>query len=430
MNGPTDKEVILSLTPNPGCRIAYTLNNAQPVRCTMIGDEPLFFLDATETFEDESLFDMSLLEDLSLEIGDMQKKLSAYDALSKEYRRSEDFLGNLFASEATEIENEQTSRTPDQAAFYQLLLQSRLLATLKDFAEERGVKIAFSSQAETSEYDRDGGRILINPDLDTPYQILLAARELRRCWQHKTGVLVDPMAFFPDQGILINRIQASDLAVFMIRAAWELQLAGDKSVWEWVENSSLSDLGRAFAREACCDFRSLNNGQAALSTMEAWFLSERCRRHDRSHIQRMLAGPVTGAFDRSEAASRQAALSVIQAMGETPYGKNYLSAHARAIMDDPVFCEVRDRANANFLWFIKFENSFLEAEEELGLAEKESNSEQKGETRDPVLSYTQESHAHVIPFPGKTTAQDHINSKRRTGTSGSSEGTILPFGKF
>ncbi|MGE4314454.1 MAG: hypothetical protein AB7E85_09340, partial [Pseudobdellovibrionaceae bacterium] len=135
MNGPTDKEVILSLTPNPGCRVAYTLNNAQPVRCTMIGEEPLFFLDATETFEDDSLFDMSLLEDLSLEIGDMQKKLSAYDALAKDYRRSDDFLANLFASEAAEIEHVQTSRTPDQAAFYQLLLQSRLLATLKEFAE-------------------------------------------------------------------------------------------------------------------------------------------------------------------------------------------------------------------------------------------------------------------------------------------------------
>ena len=34
-------------------------------------------------------------------------------------------------------------------------------------------------------------------------------------------------------------------------------------------------------------------------------------------------------------------------------------------MTDPIFTDVRDRSNANFLWFIKFERSFKETEQEL-----------------------------------------------------------------
>ena len=34
-------------------------------------------------------------------------------------------------------------------------------------------------------------------------------------------------------------------------------------------------------------------------------------------------------------------------------------------MDDAIFNEVRDRSNANFLWFVKFERSFRETEQHL-----------------------------------------------------------------
>ncbi len=57
--------------------------------------------------------------------------------------------------------------------------------------------------------------------------------------------------------------------------------------------------------------------------------------------------------------------ALIAALGEMPYGKNYLSAHVETIMGDPIFTDVRDRSNANFLWFIKFEKSFRETEQEL-----------------------------------------------------------------
>ena len=45
MKGPRDNNQEIQISPNPGCKVSYTLNNYQPVRCSFIGDEPLFFLD-------------------------------------------------------------------------------------------------------------------------------------------------------------------------------------------------------------------------------------------------------------------------------------------------------------------------------------------------------------------------------------------------
>ena len=55
----------------------------------------------------------------------------------------------------------------------------------------------------------------------------------------------------------------------------------------------------------------------------------------------------------------------IAALGEMPFGKNYLAKHADTVISDPIFTEVRDRSNANFLWFIKFERTFRETERDL-----------------------------------------------------------------
>ena len=146
--------------------------------------------------------------------------------------------------------------------------------------------------------------------------------------------------------------------------AWELQLAGEKDAWERIENSSFADLGRAFVREAYTDFRTINNGLATTSVFEAWFLSERCRHVDRTLIRQMLADHQDQVFD-VENIQHSITPNLLAALGEMPFGKNYLSKHADTILTDPIFTEVRDRANANFLWFIKFERTFRETEHDL-----------------------------------------------------------------
>jgi len=145
------------------------------------------------------------------------------------------------------------------------------------------------NQIENGTYDRKNKKIMINPTLNNEDQILMATQELRRHYQHRQGALIHPLMFHPDNAILINRAQTCDLVVSMIRVAWELQLAGNKDVWTRIENSSMADLGRAFAREAYLDFRTINNGEAAAAVFEAWFLSERCRSQDKVLIQQMLS---------------------------------------------------------------------------------------------------------------------------------------------
>jgi hypothetical protein len=126
----------------------------------------------------------------------------------------------------------------------------------------------------------------------------------------------------------------------------------------------MSDLARAFAREAYLDFRTINNGVAAAAVFESWFLSERCRVEDRKLIQQMLADYRGYVFD-SESSSRKVSADLIIALGSQPFGKNYLAPYVGTITSDVLFTEVRDRSNANFLWFIKFEKSFRETEQEL-----------------------------------------------------------------
>jgi hypothetical protein len=245
-----------------------------------------------------------------------------------------------------------------------VLKMSRYGASLLDFAESAGIKNEYSDQVQNASYLRRSGMIQVNPNLKMEEQVLLLGRELRRAWQHKNGVLLHPLTFHPDQAILVNRAQVADLTVSMVRIAWELQLGGYRDAWERVENSPMADFGRIFAREAFLDFRTLNNGAAMAAAFETWFISERCRVQDKYLIHQMLSDYQGYVFEAEEC-SRSVTADLIATLGEVPFGNNYLAPYAATIIMDPLFTEVRDRANANFLWFIKFEKSFRETEQEL-----------------------------------------------------------------
>lgn len=351
------------------CRVSYSLNNTQPVRSTIIGDQPLFYMDdfACGVEDDEGLFfDPSEISMLENEIDSLRKEIQSFERLTKDYAQEPDRNYQNFQEDKINI----SSTQPLPQAFasieklYEALGQSRLAKAYIACAEEHKVKIAYSAQVEDASYERKTGLILINPNFNLADQILLTARELRRHWQHRQGALVNPLLFHPDNAILINRMQTADLVVAMIRVSWELQLSGARQAWERIENSSFADLGRSFAREAFVDFRAVNNGQAGAAVLESWFLSERCRQEDKKLIKQMLADYRGYVFDREESHATLTP-ALISALGTMPYGKNYLAAHVNTLLTDPVFNEVRDRSNANFLWFIKFERSFRETERDL-----------------------------------------------------------------
>lgn len=393
----------------PVCRVAYTLNHHQPVICTYISDQPFFYLDYEDDIEeedDETIFTALELGILDQEVKTLRDEIASFDTDSAQISaeaalREEEFYENMesLSYDYSLTDAQSQGRIQD---ILDILSLSRVAAAYVNIAEKNNVKFILSRQIETAFYDRRNGIISINPDMDIKDQTLLMSRELRRHWQHRNGVLINPLLFQPEHAILVNRAQEADLAVNTIRIAWELQLAGIKDVWERVENSPMGDLSRAYSREAFLDFRTINNGIASAAVFESWFLSERCRQQDKKVIQAMLAdykGYVFQNIKSSEAVSAD----LIANLGTMPFGKNYLSQHAVTIMNDPIFTEVRDRSNANFLWFIKFERSFKETEQELqsesdlsthdvrhGLYNLESQERNNGK---PQL-------ADIIDFPG------------------------------
>lgn len=359
------------------CRFAYTLNNAQPVRCSIIGDQPLFYMDfegdIEEEFADESdPFGIDAIEMGVAALKDRLHKIETGGSLVGEAGFATTELAQIrladFLDESAAMTRDSAATAHDHTfrlkALEKAIQQSRMAASFLETAHGYGISIAFDTRVENAFYDREAKQILLNPERDEATLQMLAVRELRRVWQHKNGALLHPLTFHPDQAILVNRTQRADLCVAMIRAAWEMQLAGNRAPWDRLENSSLSDLTRAFAREAYLDFRTLNNGLAASAVFEAWFLSERCRHEDRGLIQQMLSDYQGYVFD-TEQVSRSVSSDLLLALGSMPFGKNYLSPFVATITTDPLFAEVRDRSNANFLWFIKFERSFREAEQEL-----------------------------------------------------------------
>ena len=354
-------------TNNSLSRVSYTLNNEQPVISTYIGTQPLFYMDSVEEdiLEEELEFDAAELGILENELAALGNELKTLDKFSAEFSRSPDDNIDIFMDAKDSILgrlNNKSSLTIKQIRTH--LEKSRLAAAFLEIADQYNIELRCTTEIADACYDRKSGLILINENLSATEQILLASRELRRHWQHRQGALIDPLNFHPDSAIIINRAAHADLASSMIRVAWELQLSGNKEVWEYIENSSFADLGRAFIREAYADFRTINNGQATTAVFEAWFLSERCRAEDKTLIRQMLADHEGQVFD-VENVHTAITPAFIAALGEMPFGKNYLAIHADTVLTDPIFNEVRDRANANFLWFIKFERTFRETERDL-----------------------------------------------------------------
>lgn len=357
--------IFVDLTPLPHCRVSYTLGSRQPVRSSFIGDQPLFYLENEDTLADDPILadlpDSILEEDFE----ELKQRFDAYERVAKEFAIDWSEKAKLFDENCETFGAAPINTDTKLSRVMEKIQLSRFASALLSFSTQYGLEIALSTQHGHATFDKQTNMIYLHPSLDDTVLSMLCVRELRRVWQYRQGSMINPLTLYPDHAVLVNRLQSVDLMLAMLRSAWELQLAGDKGAWTWIENGTMADLGRAFAREACLDFRTLNNGRATQAAFEAWFLSERCRKHDRTLIQHMLSAPQEQPFQNLQDSSRAITLSFIESLGRMPFGKNYLVGKANTIMQDAIFCEVRDRSNANFLWFIKFERSFKDSEQEL-----------------------------------------------------------------
>lgn len=408
------------------CRVAYTLNNDQPVVCTIIGDQPMFYMD----FEEDAIEEASFLDDqeimaLEKEVSRLKREIDEFERFAGmfdegEEKKRQQFHDNLLDVQELQVSKHDFSKASLKQKLIETLSVSRIGKAYLDFAGTHNVSIIMTPQVESAIYDRKSATIQINPDLPFADIVLLGARELRRHWQHRQGALINPLIFQPDNAILINRIQCADLNASMVRIAWEIQLGGEKSVWERLENSPMADLARAFAQEAFLDFRTINNGIASAAVFEAWFLSERCKYEDKELIQKMLTDTQGYVFDTGEPIKSVTA-DIIAALGSMPFGKNYLAQHAMTIMDDAIFTEVRDRSNANFLWFIKFERSFRETEHDLQNSQS-SSSRSGNHNNQTEKSHAQSGQAEIVQFnpqqnnAASLTEQGILSAESKTNT--------------
>lgn len=395
---------------NAAVRIAYTLNNSQPVLCTYISAEPLFYLD--EAMVDEADLDLPLDMLADFDAPDYGPTTELPTGFPSEGEEAVTAFGEQFARSTENFASLNDTQT--------ILRKSRMGAALLDYALDHKVLMVVKPQMGAASYDRMTGIISLRPQLNPTEQLLLCVRELRRVWQHRNGALIHPLLFHPDHAIVINRVHAADLSTMMVRVAWELRLAGDDSYWIHLERHGHDDLTRGFAREALTDFRSLNDGRAMAGAFEAWFISERCRSYDRSLIQQMLADYQGYVFKAGhEETSKVLTQQLLASLGTMPFGKNYLSPHAATILADPIFTDIRDRSNANFLWFIKFEQSFRQTERDLQNAgDNHSNAASTDAGRSDKDRSAHAVPAQIIHLPVKrNAATGTVRAKRVVGSN-------------
>lgn len=401
-------------------RVAYTLNNYQPVRSTIIGEQPLFYMDYDD--EDEGAFDEMFgletvaegLSSLEAHMSDLEKELAAL--------AGDDQALTAFESGMDDITHGAGNIAVSLDELTTFMRQSRLAAAFLDFAAQHNIYMAYNGQTEKAFYDAEAGTVFLNSLLSRDELALLAVQELRRVWQDKNDAMVSPLTLHPDQAVLINRAQIADLNAVMFRVAWELQLAGKKGPWQRLAASSLNDLARSFAREAHRDFRTLNNGTACASVFESWFLSDRCQNADQDLIQKMMNNQRGYVFGDSDESAAQAS-RILLALGSMPYGKNYLAPYVATIIDDALFTEVRDRSSSNFLWFIKFERSFQEAEQELQAQEDISSRPFQGSASRNTQELSLDDHETNT----KIIALRHDPDAARADRNHDRSGNVVPF---
>jgi hypothetical protein len=121
-------------------------------------------------------------------------------------------------------------------------------------------------------------------------------------------------------------------------------------------------------------------------------------------------------------ASRSVTIDLMSRLGQMPFGSNYLGNFIAQIMNDPVFTDVRDRSNTNFLWFIKFERSFKDSEDQVKLDTRSSDSK-KSDQRPPVHT------AQIISFQNFMPTQEPKTKSRKKSHSqnGSAKADIVSF---
>lgn len=284
-------------------RLAYTIDGYQPVKCSLVGDDPLYYCDDPQ--------------------------------VSEEVERI--FSPMMFEREPIRFEMPEYKELDVTELLFRLSQSNYLRGMLGDIA------VVTSPHVKTAE---SRGRVItLWSYLCVEEAFLLCAKEIRRVWRGR----YDLSQLSVDGRLFEARLHEADLAGGMVRAAWEAKLSGYDAPWRRLFEH---DLKRAMMHEAQKDWRTLRTGQAQLHAVEGWYLSNRLIEVDKATVKTLLA-----TFQDKWGDKHKPVDMVIQ-YTRLPTGESYMAKGIEIFLTDPVFDAIRDKQTANFAWFIKFESSF------------------------------------------------------------------------
>ena len=318
--------------PNP--RFAYTYKNTHPTWCSLISEDCLFYPKGPvdEDYDEEYDGEDPVLVALERDIADIRKKQS---------------LARRRLPQESDIYKQLKANSFDGSRLWetdQLLELINSVAIGRKLTRE--VSRAIVGPVICAEFC--SGTLVVNNTRDIIEVALAAIKSIRTRRNPVHAYQIESL-------ILYHRLIEADSLYWMFRWSWEKLLTGDEAPIA-LYRSIYDELAVAGTREAMGDFRSLKSGKCGQAVTETWFLTELCRAIDTRTIRGVLADYSHHKW--VDELPFEAALNIAELKGEV----NYLSKVLRMMMVDPVFTEVRSRQDANFVWFLKFEGSFQEAE--------------------------------------------------------------------
>lgn len=307
--------------------------------------------------------------------------------------------GDMPARETSNEENAFDDEKVRLDALMSLLERSDLASALLQGHSNKKIQLIQDKQIYGVVYVKDQNLIAFNPQMTLGEAVCGVVRELRRAWLSSDGDVLYPLAYAPEDAILMNRILEADANAISVWVAWELKLLGHNEAWSFALSSNEALMAKSFAAAARKDFRRLNNGFAAKAAFDAWFKSGVDRYYDRMIIQEMLADERGYVFS-TEKAPIAVTSSLLDFIGEVPGDKNYMNACGEKPLPGTEYATVSDRSNANFLWFVKFERSFQETEKELVSKEKAEETNNAKVERKHKAKRTAQSSDKIIDLSG------------------------------
>lgn len=322
------------------CLMAYSINNRQPVICTIVADQPYFYMD--ETYEELEL------ETTFVEVpAKVVSKSLGYEEFKEQFLELSDEL-SIETPQKDVLDLENLNKLFSSVGFINQTFSKHIDS------------ISFSDQVSTVEVQNR--TLKLNKNLPLETALFLSAISVREASRKYS--LFD---FEPEEAVLYNKLSHVDLIYFGLRFLWELKLLNGPKIWDNARKQLEYKFEQQFkVLQFICgyDFRALRNGQALILVLENYFTNCSVFYPEKQAIQRMLSSSESFDIERKKIPlDIQVLKNLFYVEGDNQTILNY--KRLSTLLTDPIFTEVRNRSNANFLWFIKFERSFRETEESL-----------------------------------------------------------------